>query len=169
MKLESLTGRIPGKVEIYGNAAVDVTSLCVDSRQARSGALFFCTPGLRMDAHDFDPQALELGAVALVVERRLPLDCPQVLVESVRAAVSYIAAEFYGRPADRLKLIGLTGTKGKTTTSFLVKSILEHAGFKVIFLKDCVFEIYEFTQIIMARKYTIIMTKKTMKPTQLFS
>ena len=130
MKLESLTGRIPGKVEIFGNAQVDITSLCVDSRQARPGALFFCTPGLRMDAHDFAPQALELGAVALVVQRRLELDCPQVLVEDVRAAISYIAQEFYGHPAERLKLIGLTGTKGKTTTSFLVKSILEHAGHK---------------------------------------
>ena len=130
MKLNALTGKIPGKVEIIGNAEVEITSLCTDSRQASEGALFFCTPGLRSDAHDFAPQAVKGGAVALIVQRKLEIDCPQVVVEDVRAAISYIAAEFYGRPADKLKLIGITGTKGKTTASFLVKSILEHAGHK---------------------------------------
>ena len=130
MKLNALTGRIPGKVEIIGNAEVEITSLCTDSRQASEGALFFCTLGLRSDAHDFAPQAVKGGAVALIVQRKLEIDCPQVVVEDVRAAISYIAAEFYGRPADKLKLIGITGTKGKTTASFLVKSILEHAGHK---------------------------------------
>ena len=130
MKLQALTGTIPGKVEIHGDSGVEITALCTDSRKAAPGALFFCTPGLRMDAHDFAPQAVELGAVALVVERLLPLEVPQVLVEDVRTALSYMAAEYYGRPAESLHLIGLTGTKGKTTTSFLIKSILDHAGFK---------------------------------------
>ena len=130
MKLQALTGTIPGKVEIHGDGGVEITTLCTDSRKAAPGALFFCTPGLRMDAHDFAPQAVELGAVALVVERLLPLEVPQVLVEDVRTALSYMAAEYYGRPAESLHLIGLTGTKGKTTTSFLIKSILDHAGFK---------------------------------------
>ena len=94
------------------------------------GALFFCTPGLVRDAHDFAPQAVEKGAAALVVQRELDVDVPQVLVEDVRLAVSYIAAAFYGHPAERLQLIGITGTKGKTTSSFLVKSILEEAGRK---------------------------------------
>ncbi len=130
MKLQALTGTIPGKVEIHGDGGVEITALCTDSRKAAPGALFFCTPGLRMDAHDFAPQAVELGAVALVVERLLPLEVPQVLVEDVRTALSYMAAEYYGRPAESLHLIGLTGTKGKTTTSFLIKSILDHAGFR---------------------------------------
>ena len=130
MKLNALIGAIPGKVQTFGDMDAEIASLCIDSRKAEPGALFFCTPGLRMDAHEFAPQAIEKGAVALVVQRRLALDVPQVLVEDVRKALSYVAAEYYGRPAEKLMMLGITGTKGKTTTSFLVKSILEAAGIK---------------------------------------
>ena len=130
MKLKALIGKIPGKVSTKGNIDVDIVELCVDSRRATSGALFFCTPGLHMDAHDFAPQAVEKGAAALVVERFLPLDVPQVMVEDVRVAVSYVAAEYFGNPSEKLMMLGITGTKGKTTTSFLVKAILEAAGIK---------------------------------------
>ncbi len=128
MKLNALIGKIPGKVQTIGDMDVEITSLCVDSRKAGPGALFFCTPGLRVDAHDFAPQAVKLGAVALVVQRELPLDVPQVRVEDVRTALSYMAAEYFGNPAEKLMMLGITGTKGKTTTSFLVKSIMEAAG-----------------------------------------
>ncbi len=130
MKLNALIGAIPGKVQTFGDMDAEIASLCIDSRKAEPGALFFCTPGLRMDAHEFAPQAVEKGAVALVVQRRLALDVPQVLVEDVRKALSYVAAEYFGRPAEKLMMLGITGTKGKTTTSFLVKSILEAAGIK---------------------------------------
>ena len=130
MKLEQLIGRIPGKITVYGDAGVDIRELCVDSRKAAPGALFFCTPGLHMDAHDFAPQAVEKGAVALIVARRLPLDVPQVEVEDVRAAISYVAAEYFGNPAEKLMMLGITGTKGKTTTSFLVKAIMDAAGIR---------------------------------------
>ena len=130
MKLNALIGAIPGKVQTFGDMDVEIASLCIDSRKVEPGALFFCTPGLRMDAHEFAPQAIEKGAVALVVQRRLALDVPQVLVEDVRKALSYVAAEYFGRPAEKLMMLGITGTKGKTTTSFLVKSILEAAGIK---------------------------------------
>lgn len=130
MKLNALIGKIPGKVQTIGDMDVEITSLCVDSRKAGPGALFFCTPGLRVDAHDFAPQAVKLGAVALVVQRELPLDVPQVRVEDVRTALSYMAAEYFGNPAEKLMMLGITGTKGKTTTSFLVKSIMEAAGVK---------------------------------------
>ena len=131
MKLNALAGAVPGEVKLTGDAQVEIASLCVDSRKVTPGALFFCIPGLHTDAHDLAPQALSKGAVALVVERELPLDCPQVKVDSVRRALSYMAQEFFGNPARRLKLIGITGTKGKTTASFLIKSILEAAGHKV--------------------------------------
>ena len=131
MNISALIGEIPGKVSTFGNTdGADVQALCIDSRLVKPGALFFCTPGLNMDAHDFAPQAVEKGAVALVVERRLPLDVPQILVEDVRTATSYIAAAFYGHPARELMMLGITGTKGKTTTSYLVKAIMEQAGVK---------------------------------------
>lgn len=130
MKLNALIGKIPGKVIVFGDADVEIASLCVDSRRAEPDALFFCTPGLHMDAHDYAPQAISKGAVALVVQRRLPVEVPQVLVEDVRTALSYVAAEYFGNPAEKLMMLGITGTKGKTTTSFLVKSIMEAAGIK---------------------------------------
>ena len=128
MKLKALIGKVPGKISTKGNMDVDIAELCVDSRRATPGALFFCTPGLHMDAHDFAPQAVAKGASALVVERFLPLDVPQVRVEDVRVAVSYIASEYFGNPSEKLMMLGITGTKGKTTTSFLVKAIMEAAG-----------------------------------------
>ncbi len=130
MKLKTLINNIPGVVRTTGDMQVEIDQLCVDSRKSAPGALFFCTPGLHMDAHDFAPQAVRMGAVALIVERVLPLDVPQVQVEDVRVAVSYIAAEFFGRPAEKLMMLGITGTKGKTTTSFLVKAIMDAAGVK---------------------------------------
>lgn len=131
MKLNALIRRIPGQVRAIGNIdEVEVLSLCSDSRQVTQGALFFCTPGLRTDAHDFAPQAVERGACALIVERELAVGVPQVIVEDVREAVSYIASEFNGNPSEKLMMLGITGTKGKTTTSFLVKSIMEEAGVK---------------------------------------
>jgi len=128
MKLNALTGRIPGGVTILGDAEREILSLCSDSRHAEPGSLFFCIPGMHVDAHDLAPDAVRNGAVALVVERKLAVDRPQVLVGDVREALSYIAQDFYGNPAEGMKLVGITGTKGKTTSSFLVKSILEQAG-----------------------------------------
>lgn len=131
MLLKEIAQAAPGLVRIIGNGDINILSVCSDSRKIESRSLFFCIPGMRVDAHDYAPQAVQSGAVALVVNRELPIDVPQVVVQDVRNALSYMAAAFYGHPARRLHLIGLTGTKGKTTTSFLVKSILEKMGKKV--------------------------------------
>ncbi len=131
MLLKDIAQAAPGLIRIIGDENVRILSVCSDSRKIEPRSLFFCIPGMRFDAHNYAPQAVEAGAVALVVNRELPIDVPQVLVQDVRNALSHMAAAFYGNPGERLHLIGLTGTKGKTTTSFLIKSILEKMGKKV--------------------------------------
>lgn len=132
MKLIDLVRNMPLDYKLIGNGEVEITSLSMDSRKdIGGGSLFFCISGLHMDSHLFAGDVVKKGASALIVERELDVDCPQVVVENVRHAMSYIAAAFYDHPASKMKIIGITGTKGKTTTSFLLKSILESAGYKV--------------------------------------
>src|SRR4051812_6526048 len=109
-------------------ADVEVTGLALDNRRVTQGTLFFCVPGFTRDGHDFAADAVARGASALVVERPLSLGVPEVRVESVRAAMAPIAARFYGDPTARLQVVGITGTSGKTTTTFLVRHLLEAAG-----------------------------------------
>jgi len=128
MKLEQLTMDMPELLDITSGRETEIEFLTANSREKCSNGLFFCIRGGRVDAHDFAPQAIENGCVALVVERRLDLDCPQVVVTDVRAAMTRMASAFNGHPERRMKLIGVTGTKGKTTTTFLLKSIFEAAN-----------------------------------------
>ena len=129
MKLTELARGIPAGASV--SAEAEVTGLVCDSRKVKKGDLYFCLPGLRVDGHNFAKAAADAGAAALVVERKLPVDLPQVLVEDARAAMSYMAQCFYGYPAREMHGVGITGTKGKTTTSFLVRAIARHAGHKV--------------------------------------
>src|SRR3712207_1568972 len=116
--------------DLMGDAApeVEVSGLAYSSASVTPGTLFFCVPGLRVDGHDFAPDAVERGAVALVVQRPLGLGVPEVVVDDVRAAMGPAAARFYGDPTADLKVVGITGTNGKTTTAFLVRHLLEAAG-----------------------------------------
>ncbi len=126
MKLSQLLKGIEVKNEYRDTEVCEVTA---DSRVAKEGYLFICIKGATFDGHSVAAEMLERGAAAVVVERDLGLE-QQIVVDSTRAALSPICANFFGNPAERLKLIGLTGTNGKTTTTFLIKQILESLGKK---------------------------------------
>jgi UDP-N-acetylmuramoyl-L-alanyl-D-glutamate--2,6-diaminopimelate ligase len=114
--------------DVLRSAPVEIGDLAYDARAAGPGALFFCVPGSRADGHDFAPQAVKNGAVALVVERPLELGVPQLVVPDARRAMAPVADAFFGHPSEELQIAGVTGTNGKTTTSFLLYSILAAAG-----------------------------------------
>ncbi len=102
----------------------EITGLCIDSRVAGRGELFFAFRGTHVDSHDFAQEAEARGAVAIVCERDTGVTCPQLFVEDVREAMSRIAAAFYAHPEREMKFFGVTGTNGKTTTAYLLRSIL---------------------------------------------
>jgi UDP-N-acetylmuramoyl-L-alanyl-D-glutamate--2,6-diaminopimelate ligase len=127
MDLERLVAAL-GAAEVVGRTPVEVRDLAYDTRAVEPGALFFCVPGAVVDGHDFAAEAVAAGAVALVVERVLDVPVTQVVVPDARAAMADAADEFFGRPTEELQVVGVTGTSGKTTTSFLLFAILAAAG-----------------------------------------
>jgi UDP-N-acetylmuramoyl-L-alanyl-D-glutamate--2,6-diaminopimelate ligase len=114
--------------EVLGGAPVDVEDLVYDTRVVRPGALFFCVPGARVDGHELAGEAVEAGAVALVAERPLDVPVPQLVVPDTRTAMAFAADEFFGKPTEELQVAGVTGTNGKTTTVFVLYSVLAAAG-----------------------------------------
>jgi UDP-N-acetylmuramoyl-L-alanyl-D-glutamate--2,6-diaminopimelate ligase len=115
-------------LELRGDPRTEVASVTFDSRQVGPGALFCCVPGSRADGHDHAPVAVAAGASALLVERELDIPVAQVRVASVRAAMAPVAAAFFGHPSRRMKVLGVTGTNGKTTTTYLLEAITRAAG-----------------------------------------
>lgn len=119
---------------IRGSVEREITSVEMDSRKIAPGCLFLCIAGANFDGHSKAAEAAEKKAAAIVVEKDVELpgdtDITVIKVASTRYAMAFISAAWFGHPADTLKVIGVTGTKGKTTTTYLVKSILEHAGYK---------------------------------------
>src|SRR5438094_9813225 len=127
MDLERLVAAL-GAADVVGRAPVEVRDLAYDARAVVPGSLFFCGPGAVADGHDFAPDAVKRGAVALVVERPLGLGVPELVVSSSRAAMAQAADGFFERPTAELRVAGVTGTNGKTTTTFLLYAILAAAG-----------------------------------------
>ena len=108
----------------------EISNITQDSRTVSDGCLFVCIKGNTFDGHTAAREAVEKGAAAVLTEKDLGIDC-QVITDDTRAVYSAVCSNFFGNPAASLKLVGITGTNGKTTTTFLIKQILEHAGKKV--------------------------------------
>jgi UDP-N-acetylmuramoyl-L-alanyl-D-glutamate--2,6-diaminopimelate ligase len=123
VQLEALI-RALAPSEVTGARPVDVGDLAYDTRKVTKGSVFFCVRGTRADGHDLAWEALERGAVAVVVERELAVSVPQLVVADTRAAMAVAADVFFGEPTKELELAGVTGTNGKTTTAFLLHSML---------------------------------------------
>lgn len=133
-KLKDLLSKLEYQC-VQGTEEIEVTEVVYDSRKVTPGSLFICIVGANVDGHDFATQVVEAGAKVLVVQKEIELpkeaDVTVVKVEDTRYAMAFISAAYFGNPAEKLQVIGITGTKGKTTTTYLVKSILEQAGRKV--------------------------------------
>jgi len=128
VRLNDLLGVLDVVGRAGSSAELEVRDVAYDSRRVLDGALFVCVVGDRHDGHEHAATAVERGAVALVCERELPLPVAQVIVPDSRAAMAPLAARFFGDPTASLRVVGITGTNGKTTTAFLVRTILETAG-----------------------------------------
>ncbi|MBQ7913525.1 MAG: UDP-N-acetylmuramoyl-L-alanyl-D-glutamate--2,6-diaminopimelate ligase [Clostridia bacterium] len=128
MRLSKLAETLEGE---YVGGEAEIAALNVDSRKKVKNALFICVSGENVDSHELVAEAVRGGAVAFVTEKRLQVDLPQIVVKDSRAALGLVASAFYGNPARRLKMIGVTGTNGKTTTAHMLASILRATGKKV--------------------------------------
>ena len=131
MKLKDLLKNVP-VVEITADAEMDIDQIYYDSRKVKAGGLFVAISGFASDGNRFIPMAMEKGAAAVVTAKKPDGDVPYVLVENDRLALSLLGTNYYGCPAEAMTLIGVTGTNGKTSTTLLVKQVLENClGAKV--------------------------------------
>jgi UDP-N-acetylmuramoyl-L-alanyl-D-glutamate--2,6-diaminopimelate ligase len=120
-------------VDTKGSLDINIENVAYDSRKVKNGSLFVCIEGFKVDGHDYIPAAVENGAAALLVQKEVevPEEITVVRVENTRFALARAADKFFGHPSKNFNLVGVTGTKGKTTTTYMIKSVLESAGQKV--------------------------------------
>ena len=134
MKLEQLLEGVPYTL-VQGSLELDIEDIIYDSRKAAPGRLFVCIVGTQRDSHDYAAQCVADGVTALVVQHDIDLStvpgATVLKVESSRYALALMSGNLFGNPSRRMTMIGVTGTKGKTTTTHMIKSVLEAAGRKV--------------------------------------
>ncbi len=130
MKLEKIIKNID-MIEVLGNKDIEIFDICYDSRKITKNCLFVCLKGANFDGHNFIDDAIKKGAVAIAVQENICItDATVVKTSDTRKLLAQLSVNFFEHPADKLTTIAITGTKGKTTTSFMIKSILEDAGYK---------------------------------------
>ncbi len=132
MKVADLAALIPNAI-IEGDSEIEITGITNHSRRVAPGELFVCIPGIpgyQEDRHPYAAAAVQAGAAAVVAERKVDVNAPVILVKNARHALGVFSAHFYGHPSRELKLIGVTGTNGKTTTAHMIEAILRYAGHK---------------------------------------
>ena len=132
MKLKNLIDGFDSHI-CSGSIDVDVEGIAYDSRKVKEGYAFVCISGFKTDGHDYIQEAIKGGAVAIVAEKDVKLseDITLIKTSNTRKALAFMSAAYFDHPASKMKLIGVTGTNGKTTTTYLIKSILEKSGYNV--------------------------------------
>ena len=162
--LAELAARCEGAV-IRGNKELAITGIEHDSRKVQAGTLFVCIPGTHVDGHTFIPQAVKAGAVAILTTREdveVPEGVAVLRVPELQTALDAMVPYFYDYPAQSMRVIGITGTNGKTTTSYLTRAILRRAGYKVgligtiqIMMEEEVFPIHNTTPDVVELQHTL--------------
>ncbi len=130
MKLTDLLASIPFYNTNHSIEAITINDIEMDSRKIKSGDLFICIPGFTVDGHDYTEQAIENGAVAIIAERKMAASIPVIVVPDTNRAMAVLAVAFYHDPTSKLPLIGVTGTNGKTTVTYLLEAIFRQNGRK---------------------------------------
>ncbi len=132
MELQRVLSGLEYRLLESSGSTPEITGISYDSRTVQPGGLFVAISGIQKDGHEFVHEAVQKGAVAILAERPFPdLKVPQVIVGNTRYSLGIASANFYDHPSRKLRVLGVTGTNGKTTTTYLVKGILEQAGHKV--------------------------------------